>query len=355
MRPLRHCTPSPNLPAVGTAAAIPERANLGDLRSRSFSSHGHGHAQSGSRHSTRTPSPTPSRPHSNERRSLSPWAAYARGGWMSTDSDHGDGHAGVRARRIDEPDFGYGHGQRRKNSSSCAPRRCRLAAPRSRGQQVEELTHRAHVARGGGVLCFARDVDVPLRVDAQDAADSPRTIFAIQNEPPMWPVAEEDDDIGLESVLNPEEVEDAARTVIRCLARRLQRLAHRRVKFLSYSRSPQLPFDNALGVCGQYGEQHVERGGGDRGGCGGAHYAAPWCPSGGPQLRQLAGKDRDRDAYGELKGDDGFVDVGGKVTSRTPRRTPAAFTSNDSEKEPWIEAEGEGEGQGHVQGGGPGA
>ncbi|KAJ7695609.1 hypothetical protein B0H14DRAFT_807982 [Mycena olivaceomarginata] len=144
-----------------------------------------------------------------------------------------------------------------------------------------------------------------------------------------------------------------ARTVIRCLARRLQRLAHRRVKFLSYSRSPQLPFDNALGVCGQYGEQHVERGGGDRGGCGGAHYAAPWCPSGGPQLRQLAGKDRDRDAYGELKGDDGFVDVGGKVTSRTPRRTPAASTSN--EKEPWIEAEGEGEGQEHVQGGGPGA
>ncbi|KAJ7701330.1 hypothetical protein B0H14DRAFT_3527647 [Mycena olivaceomarginata] len=239
---------------------------------------------------TRTPSPIPSRPHSNERRSLSPWAVYARGDWMSTDSDHGHGHAGVRARRIDEPDFGYGHGQRREE------------------------------------LVIVRPSSLPS-CSASESRDSssPRTIFAIQNEPPMWPVAEEDDDIGLESVLNPEEVEDAGASHI---AASNFSHTHAHHNFHSTTHSASV----------------------------GSTESSTWSEERGPQLRQLAGKDRDRDAYyGELKGDDGFVDVGGEVTSRTPCRTPAAFTSNDSEKEPWIEAEGEGEGQEHVQGGGPGA
>jgi cysteine protease ATG4 len=37
----------------------------------------------------------------------------------------------------------------------------------------------------------------------------PRTIFAIQDEPPTWPGADDDDDMGPESISDPEEIEDA--------------------------------------------------------------------------------------------------------------------------------------------------
>ncbi|KAF8119998.1 hypothetical protein K438DRAFT_2006340 [Mycena galopus ATCC 62051] len=40
----------------------------------------------------------------------------------------------------------------------------------------------------------------------------PRTIFGIQDEPPTWPGADDDDDIGLESISDPEEADDASMT-----------------------------------------------------------------------------------------------------------------------------------------------
>ncbi|KAJ7768174.1 hypothetical protein DFH07DRAFT_769384, partial [Mycena maculata] len=57
-----------------------------------------------------------------------------------------------------------------------------------------------------GFVCRdeAEWVDLRRRV-----SELPRTIFSIQDEPPTWPGADDDDEMGLESVSDPEEVADA--------------------------------------------------------------------------------------------------------------------------------------------------
>ncbi|KAJ7714766.1 peptidase family C54-domain-containing protein [Mycena maculata] len=58
-----------------------------------------------------------------------------------------------------------------------------------------------------GFVCRdeAEWVDLRRRI-----AELPRTIFAIQDEPPTWPGADDDDDMGLESISDPEEAEEEA-------------------------------------------------------------------------------------------------------------------------------------------------
>ncbi|KAJ7763886.1 hypothetical protein B0H16DRAFT_1801232 [Mycena metata] len=157
----------------------------------------HGHPSSSSTTSS----------HPDDLRSLSP-EAYTRGGSKSPES--GSARGGSMSGYFDFPRGG-------SMSPDCGP-----LTP------AEEAFLRARVLGGGAA-------DVPLRAGAQDADERagseasehaywfvcwdeaewvdlrrrrveelPRTIFAIVDEQPMWPGADDDDDMGLESMSDSE-------------------------------------------------------------------------------------------------------------------------------------------------------
>ncbi|KAJ7171540.1 cysteine protease required for autophagy [Mycena filopes] len=185
----------------------------------------------------------------DERRSLSP-EAYARGGSMSPESGYARGGSmspelayahGARGGSM-SPDFGIARGQGQGHSPMTEDEL--VVRPRSSAPPEDDSSAR-HPAGGPltpaeeafyahaysaaelrtfhcervrkmpmsgldpsmliGFLCRdeAEWVDLRRRVK-----ELPRTIFAIVDEPPTWPGADDDDDMGLESISDPEEVAD---------------------------------------------------------------------------------------------------------------------------------------------------
>ncbi|KAK6981095.1 peptidase family C54-domain-containing protein [Favolaschia claudopus] len=202
--------------------------------------------------------------HDHGRRSLSPEAAaYARGGSTSPDSSqHGHGHSFARGGSM-SPDSAYGSFASARGGS-LSPDFGTSGSGSGRGQtpmtedelvivrSPAELEHDdkegagAGTAPAGGRMTEAEeaywvraysavelqtfhcekvrkmplsglDPSMLLGFVVRDEAEwvdlrrrvkeLPRTIFAIQDEPPTWPGAEDDDDMGLESISDPEEVE----------------------------------------------------------------------------------------------------------------------------------------------------
>ncbi|KAJ7711319.1 hypothetical protein B0H16DRAFT_1817074 [Mycena metata] len=156
----------------------------------------------------------------NERRSLSP-EAYARGGSMSPESGyahggfaHGQG-AGQSPMtedelilRRDEPDA----------PPACQPAGGPLTPAEEAFYSAAEL-RTFHCERVRKMPMSGLDPSMLIGFVCQDEAEWVdlrrqvkellRTIFAIVDEPPTWPGADDDDDMGLESISDPEEVADA--------------------------------------------------------------------------------------------------------------------------------------------------
>ncbi|KAJ6527519.1 peptidase family C54-domain-containing protein [Mycena capillaripes] len=217
--------PAPSIPRS------PSSSSHGHASSSSSHGHGHGHASSSS-HGL------------HDRRSLSPEAAYARGGSTSPESA-GYARAGSLSPELVyaparggsmSPDFAQGHGhghghtpmtedelfvRPRESTAGPAPAGGHLTpaeeAYYARAYSAAELRtfHCERVRKmpmSGldpsmliGFLVRSEEEWVDLR---RRVKELPRTIFAIQDEPPTWPGADDDDDMGLESVSDPEEAED---------------------------------------------------------------------------------------------------------------------------------------------------
>ncbi|KAF8174976.1 peptidase family C54-domain-containing protein [Mycena galopus ATCC 62051] len=226
--------------------AVPLRPFVGEPSlsiPRSPSSHGHGHPTS------------PSTTH-DSRRSLSPEAAYARGG--STSPDSGFARAGSMSPELVygrggsmSPDFAHGHGHGHgQGHSPMTEDELVIVRPASRSRpSADSHSHAPNAAHpAGGPMSaaeeayFARaysaaemrtfhcervrkmplsglDPSMLIGFVVRDEAEwvdlrrrvkeLPRTIFGIQDEPPTWPGADDDDDMGLESISDPEEADDA--------------------------------------------------------------------------------------------------------------------------------------------------
>ncbi|KAJ7891666.1 peptidase family C54-domain-containing protein [Mycena olivaceomarginata] len=222
--------------------SVPLRPFMGDPQpplSAPASSHGH-----------RTTSPPSSHghhahAHDHGRRSLSPEAAaYGRGGSMSPES------SGFARGGSMSPDFAYARGGSMSpdwgGQTPMTEDELVIVRPGSR------RSHDSHDKAGGGHPAggsmsaaeeahFARaysaaemrtfhcervrkmplsglDPSMLIGFMVRDEAEwvdlrrrikeLPRTIFAIADEPPTWPGADDDDDMGLESISDPEEVEE---------------------------------------------------------------------------------------------------------------------------------------------------
>ncbi|KAJ7633993.1 peptidase family C54-domain-containing protein [Mycena rosella] len=198
-------------------------------------------------------------PTHNDRRSLSPDApAYGRGGSMSP--DFGPGRAGSMSPELvysrggsmspgPASEYGYaqgqGHAPMTEDELVCNPRDSTASA---RGATIHATTTAADStttrAPAGGFLSPAEEAHYVRAYSATElrtfhcervrkmpltgldpsmllgfvcrdeaewvdlrrrVSELPRTIFAIQDEPPTWPGADDDDDMGLESVSDPEE------------------------------------------------------------------------------------------------------------------------------------------------------
>ncbi|KAJ7673030.1 hypothetical protein DFH06DRAFT_1319245 [Mycena polygramma] len=172
-----------------------------------------------------------------EHRSLSPEAAaYARGG-----SSRPEGYVRAGSMSPDfvyarggsmSPDFGPGNNlpmtedelfvlPRRASSTTdydaarAPPARIRrrsCARSTARGEE-EWVDLRRRIKEAGLLFSFLPACLLLLRALPSRPAflffpdPLPRTIFSIQDEPPTWPGADDDDDMGLESVSDPEEEE----------------------------------------------------------------------------------------------------------------------------------------------------
>ncbi|KAK6978243.1 peptidase family C54-domain-containing protein [Favolaschia claudopus] len=203
--------------------------------------------------------------HDHGRRSLSPEAAaYARGGSTSPDSSqHGHGHSFARGGSMSpdsaygsfasarggslSPDFGTsGSGSGRGQTPMTEDELVIVRSPAEHDEHEDKEGACAGRAPAGGRMSDAEeaywvraysaaelqtfhcekvrkmplsglDPSMLLGFVVRDEAEwvdlrrrvkeLPRTIFAIQDEPPTWPGVEDDDDMGLESISDPEEVE----------------------------------------------------------------------------------------------------------------------------------------------------
>ncbi|KAF7378518.1 hypothetical protein MSAN_00279400 [Mycena sanguinolenta] len=242
-----HSRPAvPLRPFVGEGMGIPR--SPGYAASPSSSSHGHASPSSSHGHA---------HGHAHERRSLSPEAAYARGGSTSPESAsgssfarggsmspelvyaHGHGRGGSMS-----PEFGYTHGvmtedelvivrpshpsrtSSHTHASHDGGERERHPAGGPMGSVEEGYYARAYTAAEMRTFHCERvrkmpmsglDPSMLLGFVCRDEAEwvdlrrrikeLPRTIFAIQDEPPTWPGADDDDDM-LESISDPEEEAD---------------------------------------------------------------------------------------------------------------------------------------------------
>ncbi|KAJ7330308.1 peptidase family C54-domain-containing protein [Mycena albidolilacea] len=224
--------------------SVPLRPFMGDPRpplSAPASSHG--------RRTTSPPSSHGHHAHAHDhgRRSLSPEAAaYGRGGSMSPES------SGFARGGSMSPDFAYARGgsmspdwggqtpmtedelvivrpgsRRSRDSHDKAGGGHPAGGPMSAAEEAhfaraysaaEMRTFHCERVRkmplsgldpsmliGFMVRDEAEWVDLRRRIKE---ASLPRTIFAIADEPPTWPGADDDDDMGLESISDPEEVEE---------------------------------------------------------------------------------------------------------------------------------------------------
>ncbi|KAJ6491135.1 hypothetical protein C8R45DRAFT_1213185 [Mycena sanguinolenta] len=190
-------------------SAVPLRPFVGEgipryPRHAASPSSSHGHA-----------SPSSSHAHGHERRSLSPEAAYARGGSISTELLYahgpwawGHGHVGMTE---DELVLRPLHTSRTASlhtgqNNTERERHPRWAARRRPGAQDADERARSSMLLGFVCRDEAEWVDLRRRIK-----ELPRTIFAIQDEPPTWPGADDDDDM-LESISDPEEAADVSTT-----------------------------------------------------------------------------------------------------------------------------------------------
>ncbi|KAJ6491180.1 hypothetical protein C8R45DRAFT_1213193 [Mycena sanguinolenta] len=239
---LFYLDPHHSRPAVPLRPLVSEGIPRSPGHAASPSSSSHGHA-------------SPSSSHAHERRSLSPEAAYARGGSTSPESASGSsfarggsmspellyapGHGHGRGGSL-SPEFGHGHGVMTEDELVVVrPPHASRAASSHGGQNEERYpaggpmssAEEAYYARAYtaaemrtfhcervrkmpmsgldpsmllGFVCRdeAEWVDLRRRIK-----ELPRTIFAIQDEPPTWPGADDDDDM-LESISDPEEEVD---------------------------------------------------------------------------------------------------------------------------------------------------
>jgi hypothetical protein len=172
------------------------------------------------------------------------------------------------------------------------------------------------------VCSFPRRLFCYSCAHADICAQLPRLIFAIADEPPAWPGA--DDEMGLESVSDPEEVEDLGAD-----SRDVSNASH--VPSSSASHVAASPFSHTHAHHKSNSTTHSV----GTSSSGGARseevdteedpvtpitplHCARFDLSGGPPQQQ-PGKDKSRekgtvgDAYAELEGDNGFVDAGGEV------------------------------------------
>ncbi|KAJ6543260.1 hypothetical protein DFH09DRAFT_1088957 [Mycena vulgaris] len=250
------------------------------------------------------------------RRSLGP-EAYVRGGSMSP--EYG-GHGGTGSMSSEgyvrvgslSPDFasGHGHGHALMTEDELFfISRPLLAASEFDDTAGGHLTpaEATHYARASstaelrnmliGFVCRDEAEWVDLR---RKVSELPRTIFAIQDEPPTWPGADDDADMGLESASDPEEVDDAGVD---------DGDVESAVSTSSHAASNSSPI---AASAFSHTQAHSNSGEFDTE----EHSVAPLAPLPGARFAlsgvpPTAGKGRV--AYPDLEGDDGFVDAGGEV------------------------------------------
>ncbi|KAJ7442939.1 peptidase family C54-domain-containing protein [Mycena galericulata] len=272
--------------------------------------------------------------------SLSPEYGYARGGSLSPDSY-------TRAGSM-SPDFAHAHAPMTEDELVRAP------APRSlHAGHVDEHTlpangdtpppagghlappEAAHYARAysaAELRTFHCERVRKMPLSGLDPSmliggvfpSLPRTIFAIADEPPTWPGADDDDEMGLESISDPEEAEDVSvddgdvLTMSHAMASPTRRTSSARseVDTEDDSVAPITPLPGAR-----------------------FDIAPPTATKGG------AGP-----AYPELEGDDGFVDAGGEVEIEDdwvdPVPPPPAPAPSNTKKSPSSSKGKEGKGKG---------
>ncbi|KAJ6473340.1 hypothetical protein C8R47DRAFT_1324442 [Mycena vitilis] len=331
-----HSRPSvPLRPFMGDASSIP----------RPPSSPGHGHAATSSSHA-------------REHRSLSPEAAaYARGGSSSP-----EGY--VRAGSM-SPDFVYARGGSMSpdfgpgNNSPMTEDEL-FVLPRRASSTTDHDTARAPPAGGHltpaeqtfyagaysaaelrtfhcervrkmplsgldpsmliGFVCRSEEEWVDLR---RRVKELPRTIFSIQDEPPTWPGADDDDDMGLESVSDPEEelvddgdISSASHAPSSSVSHEVSSASHAAASAFSHTHahhnsnsttSTTTTKSSSTTSSGTHTEDTED------------DAVAPITPLPGSRFDlssapPLPGKEGTvGDAYTDLEGEDSFVDAGGEV------------------------------------------
>ncbi|KAF7368158.1 hypothetical protein MVEN_00134800 [Mycena venus] len=289
--------------------------------------------------------------HSHERRSLSPEAAYARGGSTSPESGHGHGFArgGSLSPELVLPVDLQPAGAMSPTEETYFAQAYSTAEMRTfHCERVRKMPLSGldpSMLLGFVVRDEAEWVDLRRRVK-----ELPRTIFAIADEPPTWPGAD-DDDMGLESISDPEEEEE-------------EEVGMDDGDVSSTSHVPSSNASHGVSTSSTFSHTHQHHNSNST-----SHSAstssssarseevdteedsvAPITPLPGsrfdlsgapPPPSKDNGKGTVGDAYAELEGDDGFVDAGGGGRDRgrldRPRHTARACAC----REEGIEGEGE--------------
>ncbi|KAJ7744422.1 hypothetical protein B0H16DRAFT_1889681 [Mycena metata] len=265
--------------------------------------------------------------HSHERRWLSPEAAYARGGSTSPESGHG--HSFARCGSLNpelvyarggsmSPDFGYtAHGQPpmtedefivvRPSASRSASRDDKPAysAAEMRTFHCERVRKMPLSGLDPSVLIGFVVRDEAEWVDLRRVKELPRAIFAIADEPPTWPGA--DDEMGLESISDP----DASHALSSNASHGFSTLSRIAASTFSHthhhhnSNPPPTPLRRAAAA--RAARKSTPR-------------RIPSRPSRPSLARAPHSKDKGKgtvgDVYAELEGDDGFIDAGGEMGLR---------------------------------------
>ncbi|KAJ7027134.1 hypothetical protein C8F04DRAFT_1238275 [Mycena alexandri] len=304
-------------------------------------------------------STTSSRP--DDRRSLSP-EAYARGGSMSPESgyarggsmspDYGFPQSGRGGSM--SPDFGLSQGAGQSPMTEdeliLRPRddAARLPAGGLLTPAEEAFYARAysaaelrtfHCERVRKMPMSGLDPSMLIGFVCRDEAEwvdlrrrvkeLPRTIFAIVDEPPTWPGADDDDDMGLESISDPEEVADAGFDDGDGDGD-VSSVSHASHAVSSASHVAASTFSHTHAHHGSNSTTHSASTNSTSSGARSSEVdteedpVAPITPlpgsrfdlSGGPTPAAAAGKGKGKtagDVYAELEGDDSFVDAAGEI------------------------------------------
>ncbi|KAJ7433638.1 hypothetical protein B0H11DRAFT_757814 [Mycena galericulata] len=144
----------------------------------------------------------------------------------------------------------------------------------------------------------------------------PRTIFGIQDEPPTWPGADDDDDMGLESVSDPEEVEDvvddgdvsSASHAVSTSSHGISNSSHVAASAFSHTHAHSSSSHSTSTTSSSARSEEVDTE---------EDAVAPITPLPGARFEigapPTTSKATDSSAFPELEGDDGFVDAASEV------------------------------------------